>query len=63
MEVAIKYDKPSQPNLKKSNWCKHRNKIIFVFSFFQGVKITEIFSKLSVCNNVGKIAKTQIKNL
>ena len=46
---------------RNSNQCNHSNKIIFVFCFFQGVKITDIFSKLTISTNMTKIIKTKIK--
>lgn len=48
-------------NKKNSNQCNQSNKIIFVFCFFQGVEIMDIFSKLTVSSNMAKIAKTKIK--
>lgn len=39
------------------------NKTIFVFSFFQGIKIMEILFKLVVLNIIAKIAKNSDKNL
>ena len=50
-------------NNKSSNQCNCSNKIIFVFRFFQGVKIMDIFSKLTVLNNVGKNSKNSDKKL
>lgn len=38
---------------KSSNQCNQSNKIILAFSFFQGVNIMDIFSKLKVLNSVG----------
>lgn len=40
-------------NNKSSNQCNQSNKIILAFSFFQGVNIMDIFSKLKVLNSVG----------
>lgn len=40
-------------NNKSSNQCNQSNKIIFAFSFFQGVNIIDIFSRLTVLNSVG----------
>lgn len=48
-------------NHKSSNQCNHSNKIIFAFCFFQGVKIMDIFWKLTVSSNMAKIANTKIK--
>lgn len=39
-------------NNKSSNQCNQSNKI-FAFSFFQGVNIIDIFSRLTVLNSVG----------